>query len=207
MTYRITRLLDELEHHGILGQKWGIRRYQNPDGSLTAEGKKRYSDTFKDPKANAKRTKKLALGTLATTAAADAAIGAAARLYNASAYGPISKGIAVAESAAKGARIGSNAGHLAGMISGKSGIGETLMGAKTAVQVASVGAKVTSNLLFKYGGISADTFITVSNIAVGASLVGTVLTGASLGVTAYSVGRKLYKNYQSKHSSDKKVNK
>ena len=31
-----------LVHHGILGQKWGIRRYQNEDGSLTAAGKKRY---------------------------------------------------------------------------------------------------------------------------------------------------------------------
>lgn len=31
-----------LEHHGIKGQKWGIRRYQNPDGTLTEEGKKRY---------------------------------------------------------------------------------------------------------------------------------------------------------------------
>lgn len=28
----------ELKHHGILGQKWGIRRYQNPDGSLTEVG-------------------------------------------------------------------------------------------------------------------------------------------------------------------------
>lgn len=31
-----------LEHHGILGMHWGIRRYQNKDGSLTAEGEKRY---------------------------------------------------------------------------------------------------------------------------------------------------------------------
>lgn len=31
-----------IEHHGILGQKWGIRRYQNKDGSLTSSGKKRY---------------------------------------------------------------------------------------------------------------------------------------------------------------------
>ena len=30
-----------LEHHGIKGQKWGIRRYQNTDGTLTAEGRKR----------------------------------------------------------------------------------------------------------------------------------------------------------------------
>lgn len=32
---------DYLEHHGILGQKWGVRRYQNRDGSLTPEGKRR----------------------------------------------------------------------------------------------------------------------------------------------------------------------
>lgn len=34
----------ELYHHGILGQKWGIRRFQNEDGSLTSAGKKRYQE-------------------------------------------------------------------------------------------------------------------------------------------------------------------
>lgn len=32
-----------LAHHGIKGQKWGVRRYQTKDGSLTAAGKKRYA--------------------------------------------------------------------------------------------------------------------------------------------------------------------
>lgn len=32
-----------LEHHGILGQRWGVRRFQNPDGSYTSEGKKRHA--------------------------------------------------------------------------------------------------------------------------------------------------------------------
>lgn len=33
---------EDLMHHGIKGQKWGVRRFQNEDGSLTAAGRKRY---------------------------------------------------------------------------------------------------------------------------------------------------------------------
>lgn len=46
----------ELYHYGIKGQKWGVRRFQNPDGSLTNTGKKRYSKLDRD---RAKAAKKL----------------------------------------------------------------------------------------------------------------------------------------------------
>lgn len=39
---------NELRHYGILGMKWGVRRYQNADGTLTAAGKKRYEKDIQD---------------------------------------------------------------------------------------------------------------------------------------------------------------
>ena len=42
------RRLDYIAHHGILGQKWGIRRYQNQDGSLTESGKKHYHPDYSE---------------------------------------------------------------------------------------------------------------------------------------------------------------
>lgn len=46
----------ELYHHGILGQKWGVRRYQNEDGSLTDDGRRRYNqNNYKEFKRESKR--------------------------------------------------------------------------------------------------------------------------------------------------------
>lgn len=39
---------DYLEHHGIKGQKWGVRRFENKAGHLTAAGKKRYDNSDKE---------------------------------------------------------------------------------------------------------------------------------------------------------------
>ena len=44
--YYFTGSPDYLEHHGILGMKWGVRRFQNADGSLTPEGRARYGDVL-----------------------------------------------------------------------------------------------------------------------------------------------------------------
>ncbi len=41
---------NSLAHHGIKGMKWGVRRYQNADGTLTSAGKKRYSVSGKERK-------------------------------------------------------------------------------------------------------------------------------------------------------------
>lgn len=49
---------NELYHWGIKGQKWGVRRYRNEDGTLTEAGKKRYSKSrfgIKDHAKNVKR--------------------------------------------------------------------------------------------------------------------------------------------------------
>lgn len=40
--------MNELQHHGVKGQKWGVRRYQNTDGTLTPAGEKRYRGVLGD---------------------------------------------------------------------------------------------------------------------------------------------------------------
>ena len=85
LAYRI-KYSNELYHYGVKGQKWGIRRYQNPDGSLTEEGYARYGvDTnsgemssegkqlYDEDQRKHDRNKKIGLG-VSITAAVGAAV-------------------------------------------------------------------------------------------------------------------------------------
>lgn len=51
---------DFLVHYGISGQKWGVRRFQNEDRTLTEEGKKRYNKEKRDEKRAKKKAEKKA---------------------------------------------------------------------------------------------------------------------------------------------------
>lgn len=74
--------MNYLVHHGILKQKWGVRRFQNPDGTLTEAGRQRYrknGDYESEHDRRAKRAVRIAAvaGALGAAGAIGAAAGAA----------------------------------------------------------------------------------------------------------------------------------
>ena len=116
-----------LEHHGIKGQKWGVRRFQNADGSLTNAGRKRYSseESKRTGLSDSQKSALKTAGKAALIAGAAVAVG----------YG-YSKNKAVCDVALK--TIGNVAAY---RIQAKAAVGKKVVGqiAKTAYQQAKQG--------------------------------------------------------------------
>lgn len=80
--YYMSKKNDEIYHFGIKGMKWGVRRWQNADGTLTEAGKAKYGSVENYEKAKADRNRKIKTGMKVVAALAIGAISVKALVEN-----------------------------------------------------------------------------------------------------------------------------
>lgn len=104
-----------IAHHGILGQKWGIRRYQNKDGSLTPEGKMRARQGLDSIEKIASKGQKKAAGTITRGRVA----GDVAHMIVGSTIASVPFNLGLAAGGVPGGIAGGVGGTLAGRLAGR----------------------------------------------------------------------------------------
>lgn len=162
-----------LYHHGILGQKWGVRRFQNKDGSFTRKGKERYNkskdnyDNAKNDLDKAKENYKNGTGTYHAIKNAKKRHESAKRRLDDS-YSNLKKSVLADEGRElhkKGKTISRNSARIGAITSA------------TAVAAIATNTfwKSNSSLVTKYGNIPLNT-LAATTIAAGGTAVASILS-------------------------------
>ena len=108
----------ELYHHGIKGQRWGIRRFQNEDGTLTEAGKARYG-TVENMQYERKKEAKSKGRKIGAISGASAAVAIPVIFDIKEKNGPYATIVLGPAFAIGGAAVGSALGHIGGKIANK----------------------------------------------------------------------------------------
>ena len=199
---------NELYHHGIKGQKWGVRRYQNADGSLTSAGRQRYGSGEEIPEGRGSSKRGLSDSTkkkLKTAATIGVALAVTAGVSVYLAKNPeLAK--KAAKYAAKGGKIAANslvkAGGYAGKVAvkGAKAAGRYLVDHKdTIIGAISTAASKTGSVL---GKVATKAGTTIGKSLEKASDAAFSAAAATLG--AYAV-TKIVDKYAEEETDSEKV--